>query len=281
MIRLGMISMLIAFMAVAVTHSALPETEDDDSSKQQREEQLAAMRRRAESTTVKPLSKDRKTAAKLVTQPIFRYSDQPRTIMDATLWAWGVKGRPIAVCKIERYRRVNRRWLYCMASLSTELIESEWPDGHRWSSKKPGLQLFDLPSGPKPAKSDAGRLRQIRSISRRFASTLIDPIAKTRQEMRLLPRPLCRYSNHDSGLVDGAIFGFSTNGTNPDGLFVIELHQPGKDSNQWKYGVAGMTQGGLSVRLDGKEVWTKEYTRGIGPQPTWIWFFEQTTELTN
>jgi len=52
-------------------------------------------------------------------------------------------------------------------------------------------------------------------------------------------------------------------------------------SHQWKYGVAGMTQGGLSVRLGGKEVWSKEYTYGIGPQPTWIWFHEQTADLTN
>src|SRR4051812_18165224 len=50
----------------------------------------------------------------LIPEPILRYDDKPRNIYDATLWAWGPKGRPAAVLKVENYphRPAQLRWLY-------------------------------------------------------------------------------------------------------------------------------------------------------------------------
>lgn len=73
--------------------------------KAQREERLRQMRSRAEATQVLQLHNGKQTTVKVIPQPVFRYSDQPRLILDATLWVWGHKGRPIALQKVEFYRR--------------------------------------------------------------------------------------------------------------------------------------------------------------------------------
>ena len=122
-----------------VTHSssrlcAQDARELQKAKKETREKLFEKMRTRAETTKVYSLADNKRTEAKLVPQPIFRYSDQPRFIVDATMWVWGTKGRPIAMCKVERYRQPNREWLYCMASLSPGLIEIQWQSGRRWTA---------------------------------------------------------------------------------------------------------------------------------------------------
>lgn len=249
-----------------------------EAKKRQREKQLRKMRTRAGETKVFMLDDNQRTTVKPVPEPIFRYSDQPRLILDATLWVWGKPGRPIALQKVELYRRPQgqQQWLYCMASLSEELIEAEWRDGKQWSAKKPGIKLQPLPNGPKPANSKTGRLFQLKKNAQRFSATINDTARRDgKQELRLLPRPIYRYSDPESGLQDGAIFSFATNGTNPAALLLIELHQRGSSALTWRYGLTGMTSVTLSVRLDQKEVWRAAGTPPLGSRSEnpWTWFF--------
>ncbi len=242
---------------------------------EQSKARLREMHMRAKATTIVQIGSDKQTLGKLVPEPVFRYSDQPRRVIDATLWCWHVEGRPIALQKVEYYHRPNYYWFYCMASLSETLIEADWRDGQHWSSKKPGIQLQMLPGGPAPASKKAARLRQIKEIARRF-SAKIDRTATIQQEMRFLPRPIHRYGDPDSELRDGAIFGFTTHGTNPDALLLIELHQQEATTSSWKYGLAQMTTGKLSVRLDNKEVWTAPFRklRAVAKFDTFMFFVE-------
>lgn len=248
-----------------------PATSKDDP----RAQLLASMRQRSDGMKVVAVSGADRNVAKRLAEPLFRYGDQQRKILDATIWGWGAKGRPIALCKIERYeeRSGESPWLYCLASLSTEVIDIEWAGGRRWASTRPGLSLRPLPDGPTPADAPALRLRQLKEISRRFAATSFDTPVRTQQELRLLVRPIVRYANAEAGMIDGAIFGLTDNGTNPAALLVVEL-QKSKSGSAWSYGVAGMTQAGLSLRLDGSEVWSKPYTREMGSEETWVWFRE-------
>lgn len=85
--------------------------------------------------------------------------------------------------------------------------------------------------------------------------------AKT--EMRLLPTPLFRYSCQPGEILDGALFGLSATGTNPDAVIAIQWCGEGQ-SAQWQFGVSGMTNGGLQVRLDDKPVWSQPYLHNRG-----------------
>jgi hypothetical protein len=253
------------------------EAPESDARKKERDENLKAMEKRALETKVRLVGREEKINAALVPKPLFHYTDEPRRIIDATLWGWTVEGRLVAVGKIEKYDhpQPHRIWLNCFGSLCPGLIEAEWPDGHRWTAQKPGIELEAIAKVPSPAEGKVARMRQMKEISNRFTAVITDTEQKVDQDMRLLPRPLYRYEKAAGDLVDGAVFGFTTNGTNPDAILSIELHKREGATPEWKFGLAGMTAGALSVRLDDREVWTKPYVGNTGSYETWLWFFEK------
>ena len=246
----------------------------DASGKQERKKELDEMRRRAEGTKITLRDNADKTPAKLVPEPIMRYSDQYIRAIDATMWAYGSKGRPVAIQKVECYSRPDApKYLYALFSLSDGLIEAQWPGESGWSSTKPGVEMRVLPRGPKAAPTEAARTLQIKEVIRRFAVTMTG-WAEAREEMRLLPRPIHRYGDPDAGLQDGAIFAFAANGTNPNFLMLIELRGADLTHATWNYGGVRATDGKLSVRLDGKEVWSAPWHGGMGGRyDTWLYFY--------
>jgi hypothetical protein len=245
--------------------------------KTQREVNLKLMEQRASDSKIRRADKDQASAAALVASPLFHYTDQPRRIVDATLWGWTLEGRLLAICKIENYERgahPEGEWLYCCGSLATGLVEAEFADGHRWSARKPGIELRPITDGPVPAEGKPARLRQMKELANRFGATIVNVTSDSTQEMRLLPRPIYRYEKPTGDLLDGTVFGLTTNGTNPDAILVIELQKSDVGALQWRFGVAGMTQEQLSVKVDGKEVWSKPHVRSAGNFDTWTFFWE-------
>jgi hypothetical protein len=96
----------------------------------------------------------------------------------------------------------------------------------------------------------------MKQLVRRFAAYQITAGSdKLRLDLRLLSQPLCRYSDPQVGLEDGAIFAFA-NSTNPEVLVVIESHRAGS-SSAWRYGLARLCGGEAYASLDGKEIWSQ------------------------
>ena len=253
----------------------------DETDNEKRAKLLGEMRRRAEATNVYRLDNQKWTSCELRPEPVFRYSDQPRHILDATIWVWGRSGRPNVLQKIELTDVADRgkKWLYNTRSLSPDLVQVEWADGHRWSSQKSGLVLQPVPDAPAPARTEAERLRQMKKLAERFTISIADPIAITGgEQLRILPRPIHRYSDTDSGIEDGAIFGFASFGTNPAVLLVFESQAQPSSAPTWHYGPATMTNAEVSLSLDSKEVWKVPHTGGPAPHDTWLWFWEAQAE---
>src|SRR5262245_44137380 len=220
----------------------------------------------------------------LVANPLMSYTDEPLSIDGATLWAWGFRkaGRPIAVCKVEHYDKARRavpaEWLYCFASLAGDRIRGDWPDGHQFPSSRAGIVFRDIPDAPAPGANGAARLRQLKDISRRFTGSFEFGTANLHEELRLLPQPVYSYADAEGGIIDGAIFVSAMNGTNPTALFLVELQKEG-DAIKWKFAVGAMTDGGVIVKFDGKEVWSKPALHAPGKDfETWTYFFERETE---
>ena len=235
------------------------------------------MEQRAQATRVRITAKRDDGMAKLIAKPLFHYTDQPRRIVDATLWGWLADGKLVAVCKIEKYDfpQPEMHWLYCFGSLSPDLIDAEWTDLNRkWSAGKPGVELQSLSDGPAAADGPAARLRQIKEIAGRFQAIITtDPQADAKQEMRFLPHPLYRYEKPAGDILDGAVFGMTTNGTNPDAMLIIELHRQDGGPPAWKFAIAGMTSGALAFKLDDRQVWSRQGEDNTGSYDTWLWFF--------
>jgi hypothetical protein len=252
--------------------SAKPE--EDAAAKNLRKKRLDDMRQLADGAAVFRLAGGEKTPAKLAAEPVLRYSGEFHGILDATMWIYGGKGRPVAVEKMELMRTSwHRGYLHCMASLCDDLIEVRWTDYPGWSSKKPGVEFLALPDGPKPVSAETARTRQFKEVARRFSATRIDA-GNIREENRLLTQPVYRYRDPDSGIQDGAIFAFIANGTNPDFLLLVELRGTDAAQATWHYGAARMTTGELHLRLDGKEVWSVPWqcVPGRNEYPTYIHF---------
>jgi hypothetical protein len=115
----------------------------------------------------------------------------------------------------------------------------------------------------------------MRNLARRFSSIISDPVLGWEEKQRLLSRPVHRYSDLASALLDGTVFAFSTAGTNPDLLLVIELHGQDLSESVWKYGLVQMTNRQLAVRLGEQEVWrVSPILPARKTFDTWLYFFE-------
>ncbi len=223
------------------------------------EASLKVLQQRVETTQV-TLSKAAGRKAQLVAKPVFRYSDELRQIEDAGVWLWTDRGRPVAAMKVERYQtgRFPIPWLYCFASLSSELVDAEWTNAKSFQAKQPGVKWQMLADDP--ATTRLARLVQMREIARRFSVELLRDAAGTdRLQMRLLSRPLFRY-DETPDVLDGAVFGFTGTGTNPDVLLLLDLPPQGS----WRFGIAGMTAEGVSVKLNDRVVSEIPHTAGRG-----------------
>lgn len=238
---------------------------------------LPAMQQLAEATTVHTKGAARSDSIELLKKPVFRYSDQPRRILDATLWMWVESGQPVAMQKIEAYRRPNgaNGWTFCFASFSTELLEVRWPDGRSYSSTQ-SVQFETLRDPPPAAVSERLLKRQLRVTTRRFDAEIVnDAAGQNVEQMRLLPRPIYEYGGGGSEVLAGAVFGFASNGTNPDAYLLLEVRRGDSDRTEWRYGLVRMTTGGLSVKLDSKKIWSQEWVNPTpAPFEAWTFFFK-------
>ena len=109
------------------------------------------------------------------------------------------------------------------------------------------------------ANTPAARLSQMKLITRDFSASEVY-LDGTRIDLRLLPRPLLRYSDESQGIIDGALFAFA-NGTNPEILLVIESTKGTGSPSGWQYGAARMSSAELHLQFKDVEVWTIEGSR--------------------
>lgn len=245
----------------------------DEPATEARAKLLSQMRSLAKATTV---TLKNGQAAELVTEPVFRYDDQQRRFLDATLWCWTQAGRPVAFQKIEAMLHVNTneaRWQYCWTSTADQPVNVQWANQREFAATIPGLALKPLKTDTPPSESATQRKRQLRALARDFASrNVINPRTNETAEMRLMPTPFFEYNEEGSTMPRGAVFGFASHGTNPDLLVMIEA-APLNTTRSWMFSPARMTTGGLKLRYRDDLVWEAEFVQpSAGPFPQWTFF---------
>ncbi|HEV3025215.1 MAG TPA: hypothetical protein VGX76_22245 [Pirellulales bacterium] len=229
------------------------------------------MRTLAESTKVRFENDQREP--QFIRSAVFRYDDQPRRFIDATMWVWTDAGRPIAFEKIEAMTYGSPRWGYCFTSLAFDPLVVEWSHGRRYHTTEPGVEFQVLPDAPEVASRNVQRKRQIRELSREFSARIVtDPRENNSEAMRLLPTPIFEYTDAKSNLLQGAVFGFATSGTNPDLLIVLEVRPEGREI-QWYFAPVRMTIGAVTVTHRDHQVWDVPFLEpGDATFPTWTFF---------
>ena len=265
-VSIAAISLVIGFDSTATVR--------DDERGRVRAELLSQMRTLAAQTKV--TLDGRSEPAELVKDPIFRYDDQPRRFLDATMWLWTDGGRPIACQKIEaklHQATGEPQWGYCFTSLAEGKLAAEWSADRKFSASQAGILFADVPGAKHPAAQSSVRRRQAREIARKFSGRiLINPRTASSAEMRLLATPLYEFTVAGSEVLSGAVFGFETNGTNPDLLVIVEARgEPGGE--RWQFAPARMTTGGVTLNYAGQKVWEAEFVSPHdGPFGNWLFF---------
>ena len=168
------------------------------------------------------------------------------------LFIWTHKGRAVLAGSILSYEldAEQRRVAHEFHSFSQEKIT-----GVRGSTKiemsAPGVKFKPISDAPKPGKSRAQRMVQLRRLAKSFdATTLLNN--ETTQPLRPLSQPIYRYETKEIN-EDGAIFAYVT-GTDPELLVAIETRQT-KDGVQWHFAAGRFSDLPITLNYKKEAVW--------------------------
>ena len=211
---------------------------------------------------------------------MYRFDVADRNVTDGTVWIWGRSGRPSAVMTVTKHRaaRQGPHWLTELTSLATGPITGNVEGIGTWQPSRPGVVMRKLPKAPPPAEDAAQRLRQMKDLVRQIRARESSrpregPSAKPVRffELRVLPQPVHRYADAQSGLIDGGMFVIAY-GLNPEVILLIEARREGPSGPEWHCGCAPVANMDLQVDFAGKEIWSDRRPGSSGPDDTY-WLF--------
>lgn len=248
-VRLAAVVLSLSLTASAAGELGAP---SPASTKNERAERMKEMKRRAEELIVTA----QRGKAAFDAQPLFRYSDPIRQVIDATIWSIGGEQRPQVLLVMERYSRETKFWSYEMTVTSDRVPNSIKGDDWVWKPSGTGMKWKDLPASRPPGKSPAARLRQMKTLARRFEVS--ESYEGQTYHLKLKPQPLTTYKDDELKVTDGAGFIFAQ-GTNAEVVVWIEARrdQEAKEG-RWKVGFSRLTAASIEANFDGKLLWTAE-----------------------
>ena len=244
----------------------------NESQESTKKQQLDIMRKLAEAIQVTVGDGEDRKQAKLISQPLYRFSDQARLHSDGSVWAWAVAGRPVMMVEFRTANRTKGAWGHDLVATSNVQLSAEVAGRGRWAPQEPDFKLLPIPDSAPPAKTAAGRLRQMKQFARSLSASEV--WQGQRSELRLLSTEVHRYSDAASGLVDGAVFIFVV-GSNPEAILLVEAHQAGSvpgAAGSWKYGLARMSAATVIFLWRDTEVWAVPESHG-GPNDSYYSFW--------
>jgi hypothetical protein len=215
---------------------------------------LELMRKLADRFPVQDTAEADPKPVQLIERPLLRFQDRQRDNADGTLWGYSTGGRPKAV--VATFPFSGEIWYSDAVALGDTPIAVKEVDGNaelNWSPSRASEAFREFPEAPKPAGTAEERLAQINALVSRMAARQDTPKGKRPYDLSLLNRPLLRYADESSGIVDGGLFAF-VHETNPEVLVLIEA-QGEPDSAVWRYRLARHTSKALFVEIDDAEVW--------------------------
>ena len=194
---------------------------------------------------------DRKTKLALHPEPLLRWNNPVSSVPDGAVFMWTANGRPEIGMQVFIAAGTTDLWLHEFQSLSRGTFSLERDGQPVWHPHKAGVEFKPAPDAPEPAKTEVGRLQQMRAIAETFTAA-DDFEGKSRWELRLLSKPLHRYGKPDTEILDGALFAF-VHGTDPEVWLLVEARSTDR-GHAWQYALAPMTGYAVQVSRKGQAV---------------------------
>jgi hypothetical protein len=194
---------------------------------------------------------------KRIDQPLLRFSDETRADDQGSLWAWGDKGRPVALFEIFQKATTRHVWTTGICNTSGGKLRASRTGAPWWLENDSDIAFKEVPAAPLVAADTALRQRQMKLLAQKFSAHEIYNPNNTRYDLRRLDRPLRSYRDEDAGIVEGGLFAFA-NGTNPEILLFVEARQgmPKGSKPTWQFGVGRSANAELHLEYDGREVYS-------------------------
>lgn len=259
---------VMLFAAMLATRAAADDEAEADA--RQSEARLARMRHSA--TVYEVARGESESALTLLEEPVLRFSNPTSGTKDATLFLWLSEGRPAAAMQVA----INRldETVQEFQSLSTESLSMTRKGKPVWTPAEPGVEFRPVPGAPDPAESAAQRLRQMREFVEAFEVTELAKVdyrdeQRTPYVLRALARPVHRYGDAESEVLDGAVFVY-VRGTDAEVLLLLEAREVA-GGREWQYALAPMTGYSATAKHGDQEVWSVK-ERFFTKKPTDGWF---------
>lgn len=192
-------------------------------------------------------------------EPLLRFNNLVSGVPDGIIVMWTDGKRPAVLAQV--FQTADESWVHEVQSMAPAPLEMRDTDQDRsvWAPREKGLEWTPVDDLTPPTGSPGVRLVQMRRLAESFSATdefkiSASDTTTSRYQLRLLPRPLYRYSDAAEHVIDAAVFGF-VHGTDPEIFLVIEALARG-DTRSWRYALAPMTCWAVSVEYNGAEVWS-------------------------
>ena len=204
-------------------------------------------------------------------EPLITWTNPTRSRHFGGIYIWTQDNRPSAFCGIyvkDEGGKVSVSREY--HSLATAPFAAIFDGKPVWAPEQPGVEFHPVAGATRPAQTAAVRLRQMKAIASQV-SIAISLRDTPPEPLRMLPRPIFRYSDPETGLSDGAIIAF-VQGTDPEALLLIEARSDENEA-RWHYGIARCTSWGLAAQIGGKTVYEVPPYYGSGNHTSTSIFF--------
>ena len=250
--------LLLLIVAAILTNSAAAQTKVGEKAAytegRQKEQIEAALKLTSEAAAKYEIriGDSKPVTAKLVPEPVLRWSNPNVGEIHGNVFLWTASGRPVAVGSLFKWFSPHTHTSHEFQALTEQRLAASYDGREVWTTKESGVSFVPLKGVEVPADSAARRLAQMRQLAKQFTGH-----ETTREggqyELRLLSQPVYRYEPKEE-VSTGGIFAFVL-GTDPEILLLLESRG---DKPQWHFAAARMQNCALALKFDGKEIWTAE-----------------------
>lgn len=209
---------------------------------------LRAVREIMQQITLTSREGDKPQPLEIKPDPLLRYNDVTRGILDSVVFRVGTKGRPAALITAELYGRTGTTFL-----LNHEFVALYEPklrakrDTFAWEPTAGNLTFREFRDAEPPVENERLRLAQMRRLAEQF--TAKQTVGTSEIVLRRIATPLDRYVPSDKPRADGSLFAFAW-GVNPEAVLFVE-----SDGQKWHYAWAPLSSAPLQAKLADAVVW--------------------------
>lgn len=170
-----------------------------------------------------------------------RWSNPVSGVVDGGIFVWSDGRRPMVIGKCF-LNEAKEAWGEAIQSVAPMSLTMSLEGREIWKPAGPGVTFHPVAGPTKPANTATGRLRQMRELARGVEVVGIWGEKEASEwVLRMLTTPVYRYRSEPDRILDGAVFGFTQGGTNPEALILVELIE--KDEGpQWQVAAARLSQ---------------------------------------